>query len=112
MGIHRINRILMLGYSSPAQRSIRIETDIKMPEKGTTFEDLRGFLDTGNDSGARLVLQRLLDDVRTRRKGRREGLPDRDDIRRVRKVVDAAFGPVPPPQRRQKRKRRRKKRKR
>ncbi len=111
MGIHRINTVLMEEYSSPAHRWIRIETDIKMPEKGTMFEDLRGFLDKGNDAGVRLVLQRLLDDVRTRRKGRGTGLPNSDDIRRVRKLVDAAFGPVRRRQRRQKRKGRTQKRK-
>jgi hypothetical protein len=92
MGIHRINILLMEEYRSPADRRIRIETDIKMPESGTTFEDLRGFLDKGNDAGARLVLHRLLDEVLTHRKGKAR--PHRDDIRRVRKLVDAAFAPV------------------
>jgi hypothetical protein len=95
MGIHRINTELIEEYSSPADRRIRIETDIRMPKDGTAFEDLRGFLDKGNDAGIRLLLHRLLDDVRTRRKGRGKGRPDSDDIRRVRKLVDAAFGPVP-----------------
>jgi hypothetical protein len=94
MGIHRINCLLLEHYSSPADRRIRIETDIRMPKEGTAFEDLRGFLDKGNDAGVRLLLQRLLDDVPTRRKGKGKGRPDSDDIKRVRKVVDAAYGPV------------------
>jgi len=94
MGIHRINTVLMEEYSSPAHRWVRIETDITMPEAGTAFEDLRGFLDKGNDAGARLLLHRLLDDVHKRRK--RKARPHREDILRVRKVVDAAFGRIGP----------------
>jgi hypothetical protein len=93
MGIHRINTELIEEYSSPADRRIRIETDIRMPREGTVFEDLRGFLDKGNDAGVRQVLHRLLDEVHKHPKGK--GRPHGDDIRRVRKLVDAAFGPVP-----------------
>jgi hypothetical protein len=92
MGIHRINTILMEEYSSPAHRWIRIETDIKMPETGTTFEDLRGFLDKGNAAGVKQVLHRLLDHVHKHRKGKSR--PHREDLLRVHALVDAAFGPV------------------
>ena len=92
MGIHRINILLFAEYSSPADRRIRIETDIRLPRPGT-FDELQGFLDQGNDAGARLLLQRVLDDVPKPRK--RKGRPHGEHLRRVRKVVDAAFGPAP-----------------
>lgn len=92
MGIHRINTLLIEEYSSPADRRIRIETDIRLPREGTAFAELRGLLHMGNAAGVRTLLHRVLDDLHQRRKGK-GGRPDSDDLRRVRKVVDAAFGP-------------------
>jgi len=93
MGIHRINILLFAEYSSPADRRIRIETDIRLPRTGTTFDDLRGLLDAGNKAGVRRVLHRVLDDLYERLKGK-GGRPHSEQQQRVRKLVDAAFGPV------------------
>jgi hypothetical protein len=90
MGIWRINTILYEEYDSPADRRVRIETDIPIRDKAQ-FEALRRAL--ANDNYP-FVQGELLARVRMKRariQVSKEKRPTNADLHRVAAVIHAAF---------------------
>jgi hypothetical protein len=90
MGIWRINTILYEEYGSPADRRVRIETDIPFREEGP-FEEIRRAL--ARDDYA-FVERELIGRVHTQRasvKGSQGERPTSADLDRVEAVIIAAF---------------------
>ena len=91
MGIWRINTILYEEYDSPADRRVRIETDLLIGSK-REFEMIRDALARDDYRSVRNHLLGRLSMVKVSRKRRKGGRPTRDALGRVATVVNAAFG--------------------
>ena len=90
MGIWRINTLLYEEYNSPADRRVRIETDLKIGSK-REFDMIRDALARDDFRAVRTTLLGHLASIKPSRRRRKGGRPTRDDLRRVRTVINAAF---------------------